>query len=345
MSSNLPVPETKVLAIASHVVYGYVGNTMAALVMQSLGCDVAALNTVQLSNHKGYRQTKGSTIPASEIRELYDGLRRPALNDFDMMLSGYAMDAESVEAIGAIARDLRLKSNTKPGSFFWVLDPVMGDQGHLYVNGNLVPAYTNLLRDADLILPNQYELGWLAETPINSISSVVDAITTLHRTYRTPHIVVTSVCFDPSNRYLSVIGSTADSTGAPRLFQIDVPAIDAFFSGTGDMFAALTVVRLREAVSHVPDLSHTRSWISPDDVVAVDLPLAQALEKVLGSMHAILQKTKEARDRELATFSEVEMQGKEGHVRTTKASEVRLVRNLADLRDPKVEFRAKTLSL
>ena len=27
----------------------YVGNTMAALVMQTLGCDVAALNTVQFS--------------------------------------------------------------------------------------------------------------------------------------------------------------------------------------------------------------------------------------------------------------------------------------------------------
>ncbi len=29
--------------------YRYVGNTMAAFVMQSLGCDVAALNTVQFS--------------------------------------------------------------------------------------------------------------------------------------------------------------------------------------------------------------------------------------------------------------------------------------------------------
>ena len=29
--------------------YRYVGNTMAAFVMQSLGCDVAALNTVHFS--------------------------------------------------------------------------------------------------------------------------------------------------------------------------------------------------------------------------------------------------------------------------------------------------------
>jgi pyridoxine kinase len=33
----------------------------------------------------------------------------------------------------------------------------MGDQGRLYVNENVVPAYKSILREADLILPNQFE--------------------------------------------------------------------------------------------------------------------------------------------------------------------------------------------
>ena len=33
----------------------------------------------------------------------------------------------------------------------------MGDQGRLYVSKDVVPVYKNLLRDADLILPNQFE--------------------------------------------------------------------------------------------------------------------------------------------------------------------------------------------
>ena len=41
-----------------------------------------------------------------------------------------------------------------------VLDPVMGDDGRLYVDEDVVPAYKNLLRDADLILPNQFELEY-----------------------------------------------------------------------------------------------------------------------------------------------------------------------------------------
>ena len=114
----------------------HVGNTMAAFVMQALGCDVAAVNTVQFSmpflekvlpmhtewrsgNHTGYRQWKGTKTSAEEISELYAGLKQSYLTDFDVMLTGYAPSAESVEAIGAIARDLKLKASTKAGSFFW----------------------------------------------------------------------------------------------------------------------------------------------------------------------------------------------------------------------------------
>lgn len=74
-----------------------------------------------------------------------------------MMLSGYVPGAPAVEAVGAIARELREKSQARPGSFFWVLDPVMGDNGKLYVADEVVPAYRRLIHHADLILPNQFE--------------------------------------------------------------------------------------------------------------------------------------------------------------------------------------------
>ncbi|KKK23653.1 hypothetical protein AOCH_007512 [Aspergillus ochraceoroseus] len=118
MSDSL-VPETRVLAIASHVVYGHVGNKMATLVMQLLGCDVAALNTVHFSNHTGYRQFKGTRATAEEIRTLYEGLCQNYLTDFDVMLSGYAPSAAAVEVVGDIGKDLQRKAASKPGSFFW----------------------------------------------------------------------------------------------------------------------------------------------------------------------------------------------------------------------------------
>ena len=144
---------------------------------------------------------------------------------------------------------------------------------------------------------------------------------------------------------MSVIGSTATSSFAPRLFRIDVPTIDCFFSGTGDMFAALTVVRLREAVTQA-GLTGAKSWVSPDDVASVELPLAKAVEKVLGSMHAVLVKTMRARDEELLAMEgtierEVSMGSeKRIHLRKIKAAEVRVTRCLDDLRNPKATWKA-----
>ena len=120
-----------------------------------------------LGNHSGYRQFKGTRTSASEIKDLFQGLKDSYLDDFDIMLSGYAPSAAGVEAIGTIARELKLKATMKPGSFFWVLDPVMGDNGKLYVAEDVVPAYASQVQHADLILPNQYE----AEYAIPPLSS------------------------------------------------------------------------------------------------------------------------------------------------------------------------------
>lgn len=108
-------------------------------------------------NHLGYGQAKGTRATAQEIADLYSGLQDSGLSSFQMMLSGYLPGAASVEAVGAIARDLKYKAIMEPGSFFWVLDPVMGDNGKLYVAEDVPPAYKGLIRDADLILPNQFE--------------------------------------------------------------------------------------------------------------------------------------------------------------------------------------------
>ncbi|KAI9794196.1 MAG: putative pyridoxal kinase [Peltula sp. TS41687] len=317
---------------------------MATFVMQSLGCEVAALNTVQYSNHVGYGTFKGSTTSAEEIRDLYEGLSQNRLDDFDMMLSGYIPSAEAVAAVGSVARDLKLKSSNKPGGFFWVLDPVMGDEDRLYVDERVVPEYKHLIRDADLILPNQFEAEVLTNTTISTLSEAVRAIGLLHQTYHVPHIIITSVKLAASSSSLNqcLIGSSARSDGRPRVFRIEYPMLDCHFVGTGDMFAGLIVVRLREAVLASPArVSATRSWVSPDDVRPAELPLARAAEKVIASMQAVLMKTKEARDEELVALGKESADEKRIRLRRTKAAEVRLVRNVEDLKRPVVECRAE----
>ncbi|KAG8037840.1 hypothetical protein G9C98_006051 [Cotesia typhae] len=54
--------ELRVLSIQSHVVSGYVGNKSATFPLQLLGFEVDAINSVQLSNHTGYKVTKGDIL-------------------------------------------------------------------------------------------------------------------------------------------------------------------------------------------------------------------------------------------------------------------------------------------
>jgi pyridoxine kinase len=182
------------------------------------------------------------------------------------------------------------------------------------------------------------------------METLKEAITKLHSEYRIPHIMITSVSIPTPGvpPHLSVVGSTSTSSASPRIFSISIPAIDCFFSGTGDMFAALMVVRFREAVSKVEGLGEIPSWVSSDEVEATDLPLAEATEKVLASMHEVLTKTKEKRDEEVKKWESgvggrggPEKDGKRRRLVESKAAEVRLVRNLEVLKKPEVKYRAE----
>ncbi len=187
------------------------------------------------------------------------------------------------------------------------------------------------------------------------METIAAAIQVLHEQFHVPHVVITSVAFahpDHPASSMSVVGSSMTSTGQARRFKIIFPSIDCYFSGTGDMFGALMVVRMREAVtngSHSADLLQRRAWLSDDDVAAVDLPLARAAEKVLASMHEVLTKTCDGMDAEMKRANEMlDRQGvvdeagraKAMHLLKSRAAELRLPRNVNSLRLPAVEFRA-----
>ena len=191
----------------------------------------------------------------------------------------------------------------------------------------------------------------LSDIKITSLSTLAEAVTKLHEEYRVPHIIVTSVRLDHSSPNISIVGSTRRSDGTPRLFQICVPLIDCFFSGTGDMFAALTVVRLREA-AYDASLTTTKSWVSPDDVKVTELPLAKSVEKVVASMQAVLEKTKVAMDEELKSMNydlgaldKESGSAKRVHLRKTKAAEVRIVRNVHLLKEPKIVYKVEAFNI
>jgi pyridoxine kinase len=239
----------------------------------------------------------------------------------------------------------------------------MGDQGKLYVAEEVAGKYKEVVRggECDLVLPNQFEMEVLTGREagtLKTMKDVVDAVEEVHG-WGVEHVVLTSVRLDgwEEQGMMSVVGSSKTKNGKARLWKVGIKVLEGFFSGTGDMFAALMVARLREECKE-RDLLGTAAWMPGDDVPAEETPLAKAAVKVLSSMQTVLEKTMVARDEEMKEFGKspgASIGGTEGDQSTseetreylarTKASEVRIVRNWRDLVDPEVTLSAEAVDI
>ncbi|SCU98255.1 LAFA_0G16644g1_1 [Lachancea sp. 'fantastica'] len=241
----------RLLATQSHVVHGYVGNKAATFPLQCKGWDVDCVNTVQFSNHTGYGMERvfGTPTSAQQLESVFQGLE--SFCDYDALLSGYLPNRDSVVCMAKYHSELKKKDPR----LIWLLDPVMGDDGELYVNENVIPEYKRLVQSSlvDVVTPNQFELELLHGSKIETLQELQEALDLLHRTV--PVIVVTSCSAqlfqDPQNLYC-----VASMRGQPASVY-RVPIIDSYFTGVGDLFAALlvdTIYRMRKDSDNVSRL-------------------------------------------------------------------------------------------
>lgn len=223
-----------VLSLQSHVTHGYVGNRAATFPLQYLGWDVDALNTVQLSNHTGYGNFAGTKATAQEIETIYDKLKELEFH-YDAFLTGYSPTAQGVEAMGKIGQDLKARFP----DLLWLMDPVMGDEGRLYVSEEVIPVYKDILKSGkvSLITPNGFEAETLTGIKLDSTANILQALDKLHNEYKVPNVVISSVVVEGK---LWTIGSTAGFMP----FYFETEPINSYFTGTGDFFAAILLSNL-----------------------------------------------------------------------------------------------------
>ncbi|QLL31090.1 hypothetical protein HG536_0A09070 [Torulaspora globosa] len=232
----------RVLSVQSHVIHGYVGNKAATFPLQYRGWDVDGLNTVQFSNHPGYGRFTGFRSQPNEIYEIMQkGLLEGLQMEYDAILTGYLPSVESLQitakVVGALCR--------REPHINWILDPVLGDNGKLYVAEENVPAYKQILRENDVyvVTPNQFEMETLSGVKIDSLQSLRLSFELFHEAYpRVEKIVVTSLEFpssaDIGEQYIyCACFDTHPASNAMSYFKIH--KLDAQFSGSGDLFNAL----------------------------------------------------------------------------------------------------------
>ena len=196
--------------------------------LQTLGYDVWCVDTVNFSNHPGYGGFTGSIKEAHKIQEEINGLTNlDILRECDAVLSGYLGEVETAKTVSRTIELIKEQNKTA----IYLLDPVIGDDDQIYVKNGLIEAFKNdLLPKADIILPNQSELGWLSGSKINDVSSLKTASKYLLEC-GAKTVVVTGI---PEVESLTNYVVTSDAFWA-----ISTPKLNRQFSGTGDLFSSL----------------------------------------------------------------------------------------------------------
>ena len=117
--------------------------------------------------------------------ELLQGMHKNRLLSPTRVLTGYM---GSAEAVRAVVKALPLLHAAQPDCQYWC-DPVLGDNGRLYVPPALVEVYRDeVVPHAHALLPNQFEAELLSGLTIRTVADARRACAALHR--RGVHLVI-----------------------------------------------------------------------------------------------------------------------------------------------------------
>ena len=245
----------KILSIQSAVAYGHVGNSAAVFPLQRIGVEVMPVYTVNFSNHTGYGAWRGPLISPDDVRDVITGIEeRGAFPQVDVVLSGY----QGGEGIADVILDAVARVKAANPSAIYACDPVMGNAK----SGCFVaPAIPILLRDrvvpaADLITPNQFELGYLTDTEPDTLESTLASVDLIRATG--PRTVLVTSVERPDREEGTIEMLAVDDAGA---WIVQTPLLPLKANGSGDVTAALFTAHYRRTGDAADALARTTSSV------------------------------------------------------------------------------------
>ena len=260
-----------ILSIQSAVAYGHVGNSAAVFPLQRIGHEVWPVHTVNFSNHTGYGAWKGPVLPADDVAAVIAGVEeRGAFPLVDAILTGY----QGAPTIADVIIDTVARVKEANPKAIYACDPVMGNaKSGCHVADEIPPMLrSKVVPVADIIFPNQFELGYLTKRDVTDLDSTLTAVEAA-RDMGPKTVVVTSV-ERPETAELDVMEMlVANSEGT---WMVQTPRLPMKRNGSGDVTAALFT-------------GHLLNSADPAD----------ALEKTASSVYDMLRLTFEADSREL----------------------------------------------
>ncbi len=258
------------LSIQSSVAYGHVGNSAATFPLQRLGHEVWPVHTVVFSNHTGYGAWRGPLLPPDDVRAVVTGIaERGVLATCDGVLSGYLGGPGICEVVvDAVAQ---VKAANPAATY--TCDPVMGNA----TSGCFVdPAIPPIIREqvvpvADIITPNQFELGFLTDTEPDDLASTLGSADAARALGPATVLVTSFLRPDRPEDTIELLAVTDEGAWSVRTPRLPMKA-----NGSGDLTAALFTAHLKETGS-----------------------APEALAATVSSVYAVLKATLESGEREL----------------------------------------------
>jgi pyridoxine kinase len=261
----------KILSIQSAVAFGHVGNSAAVFPLQRIGVEVMPVYTVNFSNHTGYGAWRGPLIAPGDVRDVITGIEeRGAFPSVDVVLSGY----QGSEGIADVILDAVARVKSANPAAVYACDPVMGNA----VSGCFVaPAIPVLLRDrvvpaADIITPNQFELGFLTGTEPLTLDDTLHSVDLIRATG--PRTVLVTSVQRPDRPEGTVEMLAVTDEGA---WIVQTPLLPMKANGSGDVTAALFTAH------------YVRTGDAADALARTTSSVYDLLERTLGSGERELQ--------------------------------------------------------
>lgn len=232
------------LSISSHVVHGYVGNKSINLAIQFKPNveNIDLINTVQLNVHPKFIDAKNNVVsvaatkydPVVIVNDIISKSLKSFLNcEYDCLIVSYFNNAVGI--------DLLSENMNKFEKSVKIVDPIMGDNGQVYCNPQLIVSYKSMLtkNDIDCLLPNQFELELLTDSTEHSglkdLKYYKTLIELFHKKYpKVQNLIVTSVELKTKDNYI-LISNQAEV----KKIKLNNYYEDTIIYGCGDLFTGL----------------------------------------------------------------------------------------------------------
>lgn len=221
-----------VLVISSHVIRGSVGTRVTVNALEQMGYATWDMLTVSMTWQPRHGPSHRLIVPPSDFKAWADDiLRSPWVGEIAAIMTGYFGSGEQVIITAELIKALKEK---KP-NLIYCCDPVLGDEGGLYIGkdiANNVVEY--LLPLADILKPNRSELEWIAGRTLANNHEIIEAV----RKFGSKTTLVTSAWPLLKNATGNLLVTDK------AILLAEHPLVKDPVNGLGDMTGALFLARL-----------------------------------------------------------------------------------------------------